>query len=79
MGALRIVERIRSFTMKIVIAVQHVLVTAALFLIYFIGFGIMRLLVLIFNRERGSRTEQSSWHGNPPGYRVTVDTAQRAS
>lgn len=72
-------ERIRSFTMRIVIAVQKVFVTAALFLLYFIGFGIMRFLAFIFNRERGSRMKQSTWHANPQGYRVTAGTAQRGS
>jgi hypothetical protein len=45
-------EKGRGYARRLGIAVQHVIVTLLLFLVYIIGFGLTRLLMIFIGRER---------------------------
>lgn len=77
----RIIQSIKNITMKIVKIIQKNLVTITLILIYYVGFGVTKLFVLLLNRRLlwKKKSGKESFWVESSGYNPMIEDCKRQS
>jgi len=74
-------ERFKAVVSVIVRVIQKILITVLLFLLYFFGFGLTWLIMLIFRKATllSLKTKKDSFWKEAQGYQVTMEESGRES
>lgn len=75
---MKILRALKHFGAVVVAAVQRVLITGALVVIYVAGFGMMKLVALVILRRRGPSAGGSTWQA-AEHYDESLESSAHAS
>lgn len=72
---------VRKIIQNFIKTVQKILITAALFILYIVGFGITLIFVIIFNRKLlgGKEREKDTFWKDAKGYETDINEHMRES